>query len=123
MHHFWFGDFTYVACKYNLGELVYVNPNPNFIGCELNPIGIRSTNSTFVQLYPNPANNVLNIDFGLIGKQDITVSVFDDNGMEVYNNKTTDGHITLQLTTFNKGLYLIKISNKNNLITSKFIIQ
>jgi len=123
MHQFWIGDFTYVSCKYNLDELVYVNSNPNFIGCELDPTGIRPTNSNFVQLYPNPATNILNIDFGLIGKQDITVSVFNDNGMEVCNNKTTDGHITLQLTTFNKGLYLIKISNKNNLITSKFIIQ
>ena len=40
---FWFGDFTYVACKYNEGELVYVNSNPNFDECELDPTGIHGS--------------------------------------------------------------------------------
>lgn len=123
MHHFWFGDFTYVACKYNLEDLVYVNSNPNFIDCELNPTGIKTINSNIGNVYPNPAHEVLNVDLNHFSYQDITISIFDDKGMEVYNRNTTNNHITIQLTTFNQGLYLIKISNKNNLQISKFIIR
>jgi len=123
MYHFWFGDFTYVACKYNSGELVYVNSNPNFIECELNPMRIKSPNSNPLQVYPNPAKDVLNIDFNLLDYQDKTISIFNVNGIKVYKSNSTTDYMTIDLATFYKGLYLIKVSYKNNYEIIKFIKQ
>lgn len=123
MHHFWFGDFTYIPCKYNDGELIYVNTNPNFIDCELNTIRINSSYSSQKKVYPNPAKDVLFVDLSSAKYQDVIISIYDMTGTEVYNNKTADKHTVVQLSTFNKGLYFIKIFYKNKHEILKLVIR
>jgi hypothetical protein len=122
MYSFWYGEFTYVACKYNSGELVYVNSNPNFIECELDPTGIDTVHSNSVQVYPNPAGELLHVAFEGSDCQEITILIFNVNGIEVYRNNV-NANETIDLTTFNKGIYLIQIFYKNNFKNIKLIIK
>jgi hypothetical protein len=122
MCSFWFGEFTYVACKYNAGELAYVNSNPNFIGCELDPTGINTVHSNAVQVYPNPAGERLFVACDGLECHEMTVSIFNVNGMEVYRN-IVNANETIDLTTFNKGLYLIQIFYNNHFKNIKLIKQ
>lgn len=127
MCSFWFGDFTYVACKYNVGELVYVNSNPNFIECELDPTGINTVHSNPVKVYPNPASELLLVACEGLECLDMTISIFNINGMEVYKNNVNPNE-TIDLTTYKKGIYLIQVSYNNNyknikLITTERLIK
>lgn len=122
MNHFWFGDFTYVACKYNEGELVYVNSNPYFIDCELDPVGIKSVHSNPVQVYPIPAGELLYLNCEESDCREMTISILNVNGMEVYRNNVNINE-TIDLTTFKKGFYLMQVSYKNNLTKIKLIKQ
>ncbi len=122
MNHFWFGDFTYVTCKYNAGELVYVNSNPNFNECELDPTGIEPVHKNPVKVYPNPVGDLLYVTFTEQDSRDMGISIFNINGMEVYRNKVKES-LAIDLTTFQKGFYLIQISYNSNFKNIKIIKQ
>jgi len=122
MCSFWFGEFTYAACKYNAGELAYVNSNPNFIGCELDPAGISIIHSNHVRVYPNPAGERLFVACDGLDCHEMTILIFNVNGMEVYRNRV-NANETIDITPFNKGLYLIQIFYNNNFKKIKLFKQ
>ncbi len=70
-----------------------------------------------LRLYPNPANNILNIEFNGIGN----LSIYNIQGQKLYQNKLSH---QLDISDFPKGIYFLKIkSDKNEILTGKFIKQ
>ena len=86
---------------------------------------IKETSSInkLIRLYPNPASNELKLDIDEIIKlSDINnISIFNSNGQKIYETKTYDG--TINLNTFLKGLYVVKILLDDYQITEKLIID
>ena len=68
-------------------------------------------------LYPNPVLNVLNIkvDYNLINQP---YNVFDSLGRVVLNGKLNDVDTSINVEQLSKGIYYLKVSDKN---ASKFI--
>jgi hypothetical protein len=77
-----------------------------------------------LRLYPNPSNTVLNIEFKSV-ITDGTLEVFDLLGKQVFvqNIVSSDDVSQIDVTTWDSGLYLIKISSENGEETKRFIKQ
>lgn len=72
------------------------------------------------RIYPNPAQNLININTEWLFKQ---IEIKDLNGRVAYFNKVSDTNemeITISLA---KGIYLVVISSDKMLMTKKLIIQ
>ena len=82
--------------------------------------GINSKNIISLKIYPNPATNVVNISADI---EFIQVEIFDLLGKLHYSstiNPSFEATIKPQLI---KGLYTIKVSNKDTMIINKLIFK
>ena len=78
-------------------------------------------------IYPNPANDMLTIQFASDENSEIAVSLLDIFGRKVYNSDfiySFAGNINqeINVTSLTQGIYFIQISDKNNLLLSQKII-
>ena len=75
-------------------------------------------NFSKIKLYPNPANNVLNIQ---AGSNVQSVSVYNILGQEVLNRTLNNTTATIDISSLNIGVYVIKALIDGNVVSSKFI--
>ena len=75
------------------------------------------------RIYPNPTAGNINIAItGSLG--DGSISIYDINGRKVYSaTKELSGILTLNPGQLAKGIYLIKVENKNSSVTRKLMIK
>jgi hypothetical protein len=71
------------------------------------PVGIENINNTNIKIYPNPTNNIINIQ-GLNKNEIKNVQLFDVQGKLVIVQTITENG-TIDLSELNKGIYVIKI--------------
>ncbi len=60
-----------------------------------------------VLVYPNPASEVLNIDLG--ETQDVIVSIRDIAGHVIYSSNAGVGRLSLDVSAYQRGIYIISI--------------
>ena len=77
--------------------------------------GINEVAEGEVNVYPNPATTVINID----NAEGAQVSVFDINGRMISNVESASANQTIDASNFAKGMYIVRIANGNNVITKK----
>ncbi len=70
-------------------------------------------------IYPNPATESLYI----CGYKGYTVSVFNMHGQQVFQEKIKENTLTLNLLSFNKGLYFFRLTDKRLCDVFKIIID
>jgi len=84
---------------------------------------IKSEN---INVFPNPANDYLNVDFTLNKISDVTVSLVDMTGKTVYNNTLTslNGNQGLVINTMNlaNGMYTLSLRTAEGNVTRKVSI-
>jgi hypothetical protein len=76
------------------------------------------TASRSMSLYPNPANQILNISLVSTEMEKI-IEVFDLNGKLVMTEKVMQNNAELDISTLPGGLYLIKVTTKDGTLLSK----
>jgi xylan 1,4-beta-xylosidase len=74
-----------------------------------------------VELFPNPATNQISIK----NTADFTeLEIYTVNGLKVYKTNLSQPDWTMNISPFNNGLYLVKMSNNSGLLfTGKFVKQ
>jgi hypothetical protein len=80
---------------------------------------------TSIKIYPNPAKDVLNLEWDSPIETPQTIQVFDLNGRLIQQKETSIGNSLLQLNTTNipVGLYILRISdNAGNILANKKIV-
>jgi subtilisin family serine protease len=83
-------------------------------------IGISQLSLKGIKIYPNPASSELYIN----GVQpNSTITVIDILGKEVYTSTINGTSTTISISSFSKGLYLIKISQGEQSIIKKIIVE
>ncbi|OFX25921.1 MAG: hypothetical protein A2041_03090 [Bacteroidetes bacterium GWA2_31_9b] len=86
--------------------------------------GIEENESSEINLYPNPANDELNILFNHNPSEQFIIEIVSIDGIKVYqgeiHNTTTK---TIDLTEMPLGLYFIKIFNQKESFTKKLVVQ
>lgn len=128
---------TFVADEMNLQLLdgsVY-SWNVSSIGhyqYDENSLGIdellNKANLWQVSVFPNPANNVLNVRYNLPTEDKISMAVFDLQGKLLIETNVGERTIgkheeTLDLSTLPAGQYVCRISGQTNTISKNIIKQ
>ena len=79
-----------------------------------------------LNIFPNPSNNYLNLDFTLNATSTVTISMIDVTGKAVYNNKLSNltGNQGLVINTSNlaNGVYSLSLQTTEGTITRKVTI-
>jgi len=105
-----------------LGDTLNTALGINLIGClvKVKEIDIEEN----INIYPNPSNNIVNIDINDKLNSDIKVAVYDIFGRElnVSESQIDTGNISLNFSEYNSGIYLIYITVDEKLITKKITI-
>lgn len=81
----------------------------------INSIDINSVVNDNVHIYPNPFNNITNVEFTLSSEQDVEITLNDISGRLIQivekGSKTPGKHvIPINGSGLNSGVYLVKIS-------------
>ncbi len=81
-----------------------------------------------MHIFPNPANDVINLQYELKASSELNITLFDLSGKRVatlFNGTQTQGKQELMLNTaeLNNGIYLLQMNVGNELLTRKVIIQ
>ena len=84
-------------------------------------LGLPEIEEEPVKVYPNPAVNSLTIE--VAGQEDMSVFIYNSQGQQVYYGVWTDNSQTIDVSNFDRGLYVVKVINNGELITTRFLKQ
>jgi len=88
---------------------------------------INTVEQEFVKLYPNPNNGRFYLWADVLQTQDVIIEIFSTTGQQVYNelrNVNKAGQLLhIDASYLSKGIYIVKISTKNNVISEKLIVD
>jgi len=96
--------------------------------CAANIVGMKEIagqdNSGDLLVYPNPAENYINIA-GKNLKGDMTVTIYNISGQTILstNYSINSKEISQKIANLATGLYIVKVTDTQNIYTSKFIKQ
>jgi len=91
------------------------SPNIVYEICNVGTENILKDNSLFI--YPNPASD--NISIIIPQKSEIEISNLQ--GQIIKRINTTEKQMTIDISGLTKGMYFIKVTTENEIITNKFI--
>jgi hypothetical protein len=88
---------------------------------------VSNSNFENVSLYPNPANNLLTVQFGLIQNGGVAAYVTDMVGQrmgEIYNGELNTGThtLTLNASSYAAGVYFVTLKTADSEITQRFVV-
>ena len=72
-------------------------------------LSIRENESFQVNIFPNPANDYLNIQLENANFTNLSYTIFDLSGRTIQQGNLTE---TIDIQTLNNGFYIIKIQNQ-----------
>ncbi|HRO43132.1 MAG TPA: S8/S53 family peptidase [Flavipsychrobacter sp.] len=80
-----------------------------------------------LNIYPNPAQDVVYLNFNVTKSMNVTVTVFDLTGRQIFSHNTSaqDGDNTFQLNAkdWNRGIYVIRLQTDNSIYTERCVLQ
>lgn len=78
-----------------------------------------------ISLYPNPVSDKFIIDIENYKDKNITVVIYDITGKKVYSKQYNNigDYIEINTSEFNKGIYFVKVLNKDIKYNSKIVVQ
>lgn len=82
-------------------------------------VGIDEDIAKQLSVYPNPTDDYLNVSFGNLESQSLSIRLFDNKGVEVRISTVMDSNkATLNLQSLNHGIYILNIydEKKNEII-------
>lgn len=82
------------------------------------PNGLQENANYSVNVYPNPANNVVTIA-NAAGAQ---ISIYNLAGQEVASVASASANQAINVANLAEGMYVIRVANGNNVSTSKFSV-
>jgi len=98
------------------------------VGVVSNVPQIQKYNFGSIDLYPNPANNLITLDYTLNQDANISFDIYNIMGEKIRTGeiqKLTAGEYQTQIntTTYNSGVYFVAVKQENNLVqTLKFVL-
>lgn len=84
-------------------------------------MGIDDNFSNNFYIYPNPSNGIFNVN--LANKETTHFTVYNSLGQVIYQTTTNNIVNTIDLSSYNKGLYLLEINNGKSIQSRKLIVK
>ena len=85
------------------------------------PAGIVETAQSF-KVYPNPASDLVAIK-GTNGSMFTSVQAFDITGRVVYASDATGNSLSIDVSNWNNGIYLVQIATENGVQVKRIIVN
>ncbi len=101
---------------YKKGNTVYFGPNP--LITKLNEFNSSYEN---LKIYPNPANDIINIDCDLNKGETFKVIITNTLGQEVLSETIYNQYSKINIKNLTSGVYQLKVSEGNRQRVFKFI--
>ena len=73
-----------------------------------------------IMVYPNPTNKIININSNIKFE---SISLYNALGVLIYNSKKASKKHQIDISTFSPNIYLLKVSDTNNQVIKKVIIN
>ena len=74
-------------------------------------------------IYPNPSANVLNISLPRLSDQSVSLDVFDVLGKRVHSQQLSVLTTKINISKWNSGIYLVRLSSDTMIQTKRFVKQ
>jgi N-acetylneuraminic acid mutarotase len=91
------------------------------------PVNIKDIREPVARIYPNPADNILNIEISNTGKQGLEIEILTVAGQVIYQkeykNANADFVEQLDLSGYTKGIYLVKVKLANTVYVGKVVVR
>lgn len=90
------------------------------------PFGINDNTVTEKRLllYPNPSDGNIMVEFPVENnKGDKQIFIYNSLGCMIWQKRTSEDGANINITGFPKGVYFIKITNNQKIMTEKIILQ
>lgn len=90
------------------------------------PVGIQEASPEFIslQLYPNPASDVLQVKYNNhILSSNVQINITNLKGQQVLHTAISDGSTLLDIQHLSAGTYFITLSDDQTTVHSKFVKQ
>lgn len=84
------------------------------------PVSIATIKNNEIKLYPVPASNQLTIQVSNLNPN-TTLELFQSDGRKVKEQKVVSQITTIDLSSFDAGVYFVKLSNNSEIITQRFV--
>lgn len=85
------------------------------------PAGIVEASQSF-KVYPNPASDVVAIK-GTNGSTFTSVQAFDITGRVVYASDATGNSLSIDVSNWNNGIYLVQIATENGIQVKRIVVN
>lgn len=108
------------------GKIWYVNASTNQV-IRLEPVnfvGIDELAVSTINIYPNPTNDIVNIDLFDVKFENSEMTIYNALGEEIYSIDEIEGNkIQINTSQWSKGIYTIQLKGINNIINQKLIVN
>lgn len=93
-------------------------------GYEYSDISVEEINyDDLITVYPNPNNGELYISFGDIITSQVTISIYNFDGMKMMQSTENGDVVHYSVNTLANGIYFVKITGKDFVVTKKFVLN
>lgn len=98
---------------------------PELIVCFENEIVFEDEEPipTGFNVYPNPTTSIVNIDFNDDNFDFAQIEIFNSIGQKVFQKNQQIPNETIDLSGYERGVYIFRISMNNDVITKNIILQ
>ncbi len=80
---------------------------------------IENETDNNINIYPNPANNIVNISLNT----DATIEIANINGQTLYYSIDKNKNFSIDIANYKSGVYFVKIKTNNSIKVEKLIIE
>lgn len=116
---------TAVMYTPSASNIITLNNGVPVFYASTNLLGIKNSVNSLsenINIYPNPFNNSFIIDAGYSNEFiNTTLKVYNTLGVLIYNQTLQNQKTEVDLSSFPKGIYSVKIESKNGIISKKLI--
>lgn len=83
---------------------------------------LENSSSIELNMYPNPAKSQLIVELNQLAKDEtVNISIFDLTGRLMHRSQTTSSTLTMDVSQFSSGTYILQVDSKSQTLTKKWI--
>ena len=86
------------------------------------PLSLNDHNINTFSISPNPGKSKLNLKLSRLSST-VNLEVFDVLGKEIYSNRLTNATTSVDVSKWNSGVYLVRVSTDSGVQTKRFVKQ
>ena len=109
--------YPYFECPWRPGIMFYATCND----CEWSGVKDKNMENKDIIVAPNPATN--NFRITLVDDSAAQIELYNLLGQKIYSENTTGSTVSVNVSNFNAGIYLLKVSQNGEIYQSKVVVK